>query len=79
MIGSDANSTGSNWDPIGKVKLYQDGKLRASVASIKFKIMMQICRDNDLLDSRRQGMQWDAEDIRRHQRNMLEIILKPNK
>ena len=78
MIGSDANSSGSNWDPVGKVKLYQDGKLRASVASIKFKIMMQICHDNDNLGGRRQGMQWNADDIDNHQRKMLEIILKPN-
>lgn len=79
MIGSDANSTGSNWDPVGKIKLYQDSKLCASVASIKFKIMLQICQDNSDLGSQRPGMKWDAYDIKRHQKEMLEIILKPNK
>ena len=47
MIGAEANSSGSNWDPITKLDHYGDGKSdQVSVASLKFKIMMQICQDN---------------------------------
>ena len=44
MIGSEANSSGSNWSPITKLEHYLDssGKIRQiSVASLKFMIMMQ--------------------------------------
>ena len=49
MIGAEANSSGSNWDPRTKLDHYSDGKSdQVSVASLKFKIMMQKCKDNDL-------------------------------
>lgn len=47
MIGAEANSSGSNWDPRTKLDHYSDGKSdQVSVASLKFKIMMQMCQDN---------------------------------
>jgi hypothetical protein len=49
MIGSEANSSGSNWSPKTKLDHYLDasGKIKlVSVASIKFMIMMQKCKDN---------------------------------
>ena len=49
MIGSEANSSGSNWTPKTKLDHYLDasGKIKqVSVASIKFMIMMQKCKDN---------------------------------
>ncbi len=60
MIGSDANSSGSNWDPPTKNKHYLDESRkisRVSVASLKFRIMMQICEDKQ---------SWDYEDIKNH-------------
>ena len=50
MIGSAINSSGSNWSPKTKLNHYLDdsGKIKlVSVASLKFMIMMQKCRDND--------------------------------
>ena len=82
MIGAEANSSGSNWDPKTKLDHYTDGKSdTTSVASLKFKIMMQMCLDNlrDRLSgasSREMGMEWNADDIQRHQRQMLHIICK---
>ena len=84
MIGAEANSSGSNWDPKTKLDHYTDGKSDPiSVASLKFKIMMQMCRDNEkamLNDSlkREKGMEWNAEDIQKHQEKMLDIILDNN-
>lgn len=81
MISAEANSSGSNWDPMTKLDHYSDGKSdQVSVASLKFKIMMQICRDNHkaMLNGdmeRDTGMEWDAEDIQEHQRKMLDIII----
>lgn len=49
MIGSEANSSGSNWSPKTKLDHYLDpsGKIaQISVASLKFMVMMQICKDN---------------------------------
>lgn len=47
MIGAEANSSGSNWDPKTKLDHYTDSKANViSVASLKFRIMMQICQDN---------------------------------
>ena len=47
MIGSDANSSGSNWNPIDKKNRYLDTKSnQVSVASLKFRIMLQKCQDN---------------------------------
>lgn len=82
MIGAEANSSGSNWDPRTKLDHYSDGKSdQVSVASLKFKIMMQKCKDNDLairnnVLKRDAHMEWNAEDIQEHQRKMLDIIIK---
>ena len=82
MIGAEANSSGSNWDPRTKLDHYSDGKSdQVSVASLKFKIMMQKCKDNDLairngLLERDAHMEWNAEDIQEHQRKMLDIIIQ---
>ena len=82
MISAEANSSGSNWDPKTKLEHYSDGKSdQVSVASLKFKIMMQICQDNykamlngDLV--RDAGMEWDAEDMKKHQEKMMDIIIQ---
>lgn len=82
MIGSDANSSGSNWNPIDKKNRYLDTKSnQVSVASLKFRIMLQICQDNynsgikDEKKKRPFGLEWSVEDMVRHQKNMLEIIM----
>ena len=77
MIGSEANSSGSNYTPKTKLDHYLDpaGKIRqVSVASIKFMIMMQRCKDNQ--NSREPGQEWIFEDIKDHQKRMLKILLK---
>lgn len=82
MIGSDANSSGSNWNPIDKKNRYLDTKAnQVSVASLKFRIMLQICQDNydagvkDDNLKRRFGEEWIVDDMVRHQEKMLEIIM----
>ncbi|WP_455097245.1 hypothetical protein [Prevotella jejuni] len=82
MIGSDANSSGSNWNPIEKKNRYLDTKSnQVSVASLKFRIMLQICQDNynhgikDKEKERPFGLEWDVEDMVRHQNKMLEMIM----
>jgi hypothetical protein len=82
MIGSDANSSGSNWNPIDKKNRYLDTKSnQVSVASLKFRIMLQICQDNydagikDKNIKRLFGLEWNVEDIVQHQEKMLEIIM----
>ena len=80
MIGAAANSSGSNWDPIAKCNHYNSMKLdQVSVASLKFKVMMQICADNSKNKelSRPQGLEWVYSDIKEHQEKMLRIILVP--
>jgi len=75
MIGSEANSSGSNWSPKTKLDHYLDasGKIKqVSVASIKFMIMMQKCKDN--LNAREAGLEWIFEDIKAHQEKMLEVL-----
>ncbi len=71
MIGSEANSTGSNWDPITKITHYlgdASGKIdKISVASLKFMIMMQICKENN---------KWTFSEITAHQEKMVDILLK---
>lgn len=82
MISAEANSSGSNWDPKTKLDHYSDGKSdQVSVASLKFKIMMQICQDNHkaMLNGnidRVAGMEWNAEDMIIHQEKMLDIIIQ---
>ena len=75
MIGSEANSSGSNWSPKTKLDHYLDpaGKIRqVSVASIKFMIMMQRCKDKQ--DRREPGREWIFEDIKDHQERMLKML-----
>lgn len=75
MIGAEANSSGSDWSPKGKLDHYCDVKSNpVSVASLKFLIMMQMCRDNEA--KRDGGMEWNAEDMKVHQQKMLDIIIK---
>lgn len=77
MIGADANSSGSNWDSIAKCEHYNSKKQNpASVASLKFKIMMQLCIDNSRSPfiHRQQGLEWDTSDIRIHQSHILNIL-----
>jgi hypothetical protein len=76
MIGSDMNSSGSNWSPKTKLDHYLDssGKIKQiSVASIKFMIMMQTCKDNQ--NGRDAGQEWIFQDIIGHQSKMLAIML----
>jgi hypothetical protein len=76
MIGSEANSSGSNWSPKSKLDHYLDssGKIRqVSVASIKFMIMMQRCKDNQIC--RELGQEWNFEDIKAHQESMIKVLL----
>ena len=83
MIGSDANSSGSNWNPIDKKNRYLDSKSnQVSVASLKFRIMLQMCQDNydeGIKNSikREFGYEWNAEDMQKHQEKMLCIIMQP--
>jgi hypothetical protein len=76
MIGSQANSSGSNWSPKTKLDHYLDssGKIKqVSVASIKFMIMMQKCKDNQGICE--PGHEWIFEDIKAHQVKMTAILL----
>ena len=69
MIGSEANSSGSNWSPKTKLDHYLDssGKIsQISVASLKFMIMMQICKDNQ---------SWEFKEIQKHQNKMLSVLM----
>lgn len=82
MIGADANSSGSNWNPFYKKSRYLDDRLnQVSVASLKFRIMLQICQDNydngikNKEKQRDSGLEWNVEDMVRHQEDMLEIIM----
>lgn len=83
MISSEANSSGSDWNPLEKNNRYLDSKSNPiSVASLKFRIMLQICQDNyeagiKTGDKRTEGLEWNLSDIRRHQQKMLNIITKP--
>ena len=80
MIGSEANSSGSNWTPKSKLNHYLDASRKiklVSVASLKFMIMMQICIDNETKVTelaRDGGLEWNFEDIEKHQEKMLGII-----
>jgi hypothetical protein len=75
MIGSEANSSGSNWSPKAKLDHYLDssGKIRQiSVASIKFMIMMQICKGNQ--NNREPGQEWNFIDITEHHKKLFGIL-----
>ena len=70
MIGSEANSSGSNWSPKTKLDHYLDssGKIsQISVASLKFMIMLQMCKDS---------AKWDFVDISMHQARMLKALFE---
>ncbi len=76
MIGSEANSSGSNWSPKSKLDHYLDssGKIKqVSVASLKFMIMMQKCKDNQF--NREGGQEWNYDDIKTHQDKMIEFLI----
>lgn len=77
MIGSEMNSSGNNWDPNAKLSHYLDGgKIKqVSIASIKFMIMMQKCKDNLLKNNRETGLEWIYDDIKEHQEKMKNILL----
>ena len=69
MIGSEANSSGSNWSPKTKLDHYLDssGKIsQISVASLKFMVMMQICKENQ---------SWGFGEIREHQDRMVSVLM----
>ncbi len=76
MIGADANSSGSNYAPKVKLEHYLDtlsGKVKlVSVASLKFMIMMQTCKDN--IGKRESCAEWNWEDIVTHQKKMKEFL-----
>lgn len=77
MIGSEANSSGSNWYPHTKLDHYLDSsnKIRqVSVASLKFRIMMQVCSDN--FGNRKKDDEWTFDDIKTHQELMLNILFE---
>lgn len=77
MIGSEINSSGSDWSPKSKLDHYLDasGKIRqVSVSSLKFMVMMQMCKDNQ--QSRDNGQEWIFEDIQNHQRHVLGILFR---
>lgn len=77
MIGSEANSLGSNWTPRTKVDYYLDNSRKVnpvSVATLKLRIMMQICKDNYLGGSRESGFEWDLTDINEHQKRMMSFL-----
>lgn len=77
MIGSEMNSSGNNWDPNAKLSHYLDGgKIKqVSVASIKFMVMMQKCKDNLLANHRKTSFEWIFDDIKEHQEKMVNILL----
>jgi len=69
MIGSEANSSGSNRSPKTKLDYYLDssGKIsQISVASLKFMIMMQLCKDNS---------KWESDEIKAHQEKMVALLM----
>lgn len=70
MIGSEANSSGSDWSPKTKLDHYLDSSVKInqiSVASLKFWIMMQMCKDN---------LTWEFDEIRKHQDKMISILME---
>lgn len=68
MIGGNANSSGSNWYPITKLEHYLDKSEKINkvgVSSLKFRIMMQICKDNE---------KWERDQIVQHQEKMIKLL-----
>ncbi|MBN2747834.1 MAG: DUF262 domain-containing protein [Bacteroidales bacterium] len=80
MIGSEVNISASNWSPKTKLDHYLDasGKIKQiSVASIKFMVMMQKCKDNQN-EARVTGQEWNFEDIKSHQVKMIKVLFNVN-
>lgn len=90
MIGAEANSSGSNWSPRAKLDHYfpyinsdtnsdtTPSKINnVSVASIKFRIMAQMCNDN--IGLKPTGQEWMRDEINAHQEAMLNILFPANK
>lgn len=78
MICSEANSSGSSWTHKTKLVHYLDalGKIKqVSVASIKFMIMVHKCKENEFLKDREASHEWNFDDIKEHQENMLKVSL----
>jgi hypothetical protein len=74
MIGSEANSSASDWSPKGKLIQYLDisGKIKnVSIASLKFLVMMKKCKENEQIRPERE---WIFVDIKLHQEKMVEIL-----
>ncbi len=70
MIGSEANSSGSNWSPKTKLDHYLDSSRKISqisVASLKFMIMMTICDEKG---------KWEFEEIKEHQDKMVGLLFE---
>ncbi len=68
MIGSEANSSGSDWPPTVKLDHYLESSRKInpiSVASLKFRIMMQMCKDNK---------KWEFDEIKEHQDHMMDLL-----
>lgn len=83
MIGAEANCSISYWDSKTKLDHYCcDNKFnQVSVASLKFKIMMQMCQDNykfilNGVVDRIKCMEWNVEDLQLHQEKILKFIIK---
>lgn len=69
---------GSNWSPKEKLNRYLDSSKKVSlisVASLKFRIMLQICFDNCESKNRETGKEWMFEDIQKHQ-DKISTLLK---
>lgn len=77
IISANANSSGSNWDPKTKLDHYTDKKMdQIGVASLKFKVMMQMCKDNLFASQKRDaGMEWNPDDMQKHQEKILDIVI----
>ena len=72
MWSYEANSSGSNWTPKTKVTHYLDKSHKinlVSVASLKFRIMMQMCKDKG------EDGEWLFGDIQEHQENMISLLM----
>ncbi len=59
---------------LSNIYLNDSGKIKlVSVASIKFMIMMQKCKDN--LYTQKKEHAWDFDDIIEHQEKMLALLV----
>ena len=68
MIGREANSSGSDWNPKTKNDHYLNNEKKinpVSVSSLKFLVMMKICSEHN---------EWAWNEIQEHQKKMLMIL-----